>query len=481
MVDSDARQEQLEHLQSITGLESEAAANLLDAAGGELDIAVALHFNYEEGPRAGTAQADTGGMGPDSDSDDDSEEGDIVGAPNEQPLQRAAPPGRIGWVLQLLSSLPGYGIAVRILGLLTGTLSFVASIILTPLTFLGLMPPTGTGPTGAEAIQRFESSFEERYGTTHPAFFRGTSAQALQDARRNLRFLLVYLHSETQRDSATFAQRVMSSALFSSFVDENLTFWVGDIATLEGRRMRQALRVAHLPALVVLAHGDMAPRQHDGRGGDGGASVTQALGSVQGPDVLVDERAVAQLNQIVRNFEPLLVAARADRHQLDFDRQMREEQAEEYARALAEDQARETAEDEERTRAGQEARRQEEEAANAERRQRVEVEARETRLQARRAKAQSLPDEPAQGSADACRVVVKLPDGQRLDRRFPKTCHLQAVVDWVESAEPEIFDFTLVSNYPRREFSSPEQLVTSLSDLGLESQAMLFTKDVSDE
>ena len=90
---------------------------------------------------------------------------------------------------------------------------------------------------------------------------------------------------------------------------------------------------------------------------------------MQGPDVLVDERVVAQLNQvrdegtlplpltlpltliltltltltltpkpsshldpgpdqIVQNFEPLLVAARADRHQLDFDRQMRGEQAE---------------------------------------------------------------------------------------------------------------------------------------------------------
>ena len=35
-----------------------------------------------------------------------------------------------------------------------------------------------------------------------------------------------------------------------------------------------------------------------------------------------------------------MVAARADRHQMEFDRQMREEQAEEYARALAEDQAR---------------------------------------------------------------------------------------------------------------------------------------------
>ena len=120
MVDVDARQEQLEHLQSITGLESEAAANLLDAAGGELDIAVALHFNYDDGPRAGAAAEIRGDMGPDSDSDE-SDEGEIVGTPSQQPLQRAAPAGRLGWVLKLLSSLPGYGIAVRVLGLLTGT------------------------------------------------------------------------------------------------------------------------------------------------------------------------------------------------------------------------------------------------------------------------------------------------------------------------------------------------------------------------
>ena len=35
--------------------------------------------------------------------------------------------------------------------------------------------------------------------------------------------------------------------------------------------------MAHLPALYVLAHGDMAPRQDGGRGGGDGASVTQAL------------------------------------------------------------------------------------------------------------------------------------------------------------------------------------------------------------
>ena len=197
MVDSEARQDQLEHLQSITGLDGEAAANLLDAAGGELDMAVALHFNYEEGPGEGAAQADMGGMGGMRPEDSDSDEDQVAGTPDERPLQRAAPAGRIGWVFELLSSLPGYGIALRIMGLLQGTLGFLASILLTPLTYLGLMP-TGSEPTGAQAIERFESSFEERYGSTHPAFFRGTSAQALQDARRNVRFLLVYLHSEAR-------------------------------------------------------------------------------------------------------------------------------------------------------------------------------------------------------------------------------------------------------------------------------------------
>ena len=52
-------------------------------------------------------------------------------------------------------------------------------MILTPLTFLGLTPTSG-GPTGAEAIQRCEERFEERHGPTPPAFFRGTSSQALQ-------------------------------------------------------------------------------------------------------------------------------------------------------------------------------------------------------------------------------------------------------------------------------------------------------------
>ena len=74
-----------------------------------------------------------------------------------------------------------------------------------------------------------------------------------------------------------------------------------------------------------------------------------------------------------------------------------------------------------------------------------------------------------------------MPDGRRLDRRFPKDSALSVVVDWVESEEPELFDFALVSNYPRKEFGDAEQLATSLDELGLHPQAMFFTKDVSED
>ena len=216
--------ETLATLQSITGLEEEAAANLLDAAGGELDVAVGLHFNFEDGsnarPRGGAGLAgpaarpgDYGGDEDDWEGDEDDEmeddeydedddEGEADGPPpayNEPPLERGAlARSRIGWALGLLSSLPGFSllraVAVRIGGLLlrTGIPSFFGSLLLAPLAALGLVS-SAAPPTGALAIQRFESGFEERFGTTHPAFFRGTCAQALQDARRNLRFLLVYL------------------------------------------------------------------------------------------------------------------------------------------------------------------------------------------------------------------------------------------------------------------------------------------------
>lgn len=49
------------------------------------------------------------------------------------------------------------------------------------------------------------NEFEETYGQVHPVFYQGTYAQALNDAKLELRFLVIYLHSDNQ-DCAAFCR-----------------------------------------------------------------------------------------------------------------------------------------------------------------------------------------------------------------------------------------------------------------------------------
>ena len=174
----------------------------------------------------------------------------------------------------------------------------------------------------------------------HPRFFRGSCQQALSRSKTDAKFLLAYLHDSYEADCAAFCDRVLSSALFQAFVDENFVFWVGDLATPEGAAVRRALRIQAAPALVMLAHGDMGGGQlrQGGGGGLHGEPVVQALGTVQGARLLEEERLIGSLQAQLQAFEPLLVAARAEQHERMMDRVMRDEQELEYQRSLAADQ-----------------------------------------------------------------------------------------------------------------------------------------------
>lgn len=56
---------------------------------------------------------------------------------------------------------------------------------------------------------------------------------------------------------------------------------------------------------------------------------------------------------------------------------------------------------------------------------------------------------------------------------------LQSVVDWIESSDPDIYDFDLVSNYPRRDLGVDSRSCT-LEALGLLPAVTLFTKERCD-
>ena len=156
-------------------------------------------------------------------------------------------------------------------------------------------------------------------------------------------------------------------------------------------------------------------------------------------------------------------------------------QTAEYAAALAQDEAIEAAEA-----AAAAERAEEEEAAKRAARdaelEQLDIEARkEKRRNARRHKGARLPAEPAAASPDAVRVLVRMRDGRRLQRRFDRGVLLKWVVGWIESEDVDGDDFALVSNFPRASSRSAESRNTSLAQLGLWPNCSLFVEEVDEE
>jgi FAS-associated factor 2 len=88
---------------------------------------------------------------------------------------------------------------------------------------------------------------------------QGTYSQALNDAKKELKFLLVYLHCDDHVDTDIFCRVVMPNQDFQDFVRENMLFWSCSVSKPEGYRTSQALRENTYPflALIVLKNNRM--------------------------------------------------------------------------------------------------------------------------------------------------------------------------------------------------------------------------------
>jgi ubiquitin fusion degradation protein 1 len=125
----------------------------------------------------------------------------------------------------------------------------------------------------------------------------------------------------------------------------------------------------------------------------------------------------------------------------------------------------------------------EEQRAEEERTAREEAAAREAeekeraRILRAQQKALALPPEPEAGG-DAVQILVRLPEGGRLQRRFARSGPLQHLLDWVESEQQTMVvtgQFALVQKWPghMREFR-PAEAAQTLGALGFARQEALF-------
>lgn len=311
-----------------------------------------------------------------------------------------------------------------------------------------------------EDVGEFISEFNAKYGRDHVAFHTGSYSRALEEAKRDLKFLLVYLHSPSHQDTKSFCQDTLASPGLAEFIaNMNVIVWACSVDTTEGYRVSQALRESSYPflALIVLRQNKM-----------------MVVGRVEGYMNL--ESLTERLEVVIRDNEAYIVAASAERAERNINAEIRQEQDAAFQATLRLDQERERQKLE-----AEEAKRHEEEAEKA--RIQADIDRKENIARQKIELASEIPDEPPVNEPTAVRIVIKLPEGQRLERRFHKSQSLKYLYYYVFCHPDSPDEFDITTNFPRKVLDckpaeSADHDPPSFEEAGLGKSTMLFVNDL---
>ncbi|KAI9701022.1 MAG: hypothetical protein M1836_001690 [Candelina mexicana] len=281
------------------------------------------------------------------------------------------------------------------------------------------MNTTGRRPLNPkDTVARFSREFEEEYGSHSLPIYQNGYAQALDQAKRDLKFLLVVLLSPEHDDTPSFVRQTLLSTEVVNYINNpssNILLWTGSVQDSEAYQVSTALRCTKFPFSALIVH---TPQQSSVS-----MSVVQRIAGPTPPTAYLDK-----LQTAVTQHTEALSRVRATRSEQQASRILREEQNSAYERSLAQD----------RERARQ---RREAEAAKAraekEVREKAAAEEKQARnlLQWKKWRAQSLPSEPGSDVKDAIRISIRMPSGDRVIRKFPLEAKLEDLYAFVECYE----------------------------------------------
>ena len=321
-------------------------------------------------------------------------------------------------------------------------------------------------PNPINDIESFKESFESKFGIVHPRFFQGSYAQALEEAKRELKFLLVYLHSPHHQDTEEFCREVITHPNFVSFIQEkNVLFWSCSIGLPEGSRVSLALRERAYPylALIVLKDNRM--------------TVVQ---KIEGFVTL--DRSLAVLSEAITDNEASLVVVRAERETRNMNQMIRQQQDLDYEESLRQDRQKEKEKQEEK--------RKKEEAERNAREEETRLRQRHDNLMKLK-KTIHIEPEPDAKDVDVVHILAKLPDGTGLKRHFKKTQSIRHLFMYVYSHPSSPLQFQITTNFPRKVLPCQcptlenENCLTedgkeppSFGEIGLDRSVTLFVNDL---
>lgn len=267
-----------------------------------------------------------------------------------------------------------------------------------------------------DTAARFKREFEEEYGPHTLPFFDNGYAQALDLAKKELKFLLVVLLSPEHDDTASFTHDTLLSPEVAAFINDpsnNIILWAGNVQDSEAYQVSTALRCTKFPFAALISH---TPRN--------GSTAMSVIARLAGP--MPPSTYVAKLQSAISTYAPQLAEVRSARSAQEFERNLRQEQDSAYERSLAQD----------RERARQ---RREAEAAQAAAEKKAAEKAEAAAAHAvnldtwRRWRAQQIIPEPPATAKDSVRIGLRMPESaERVTRRFTADASIEELYAFVE-------------------------------------------------
>lgn len=274
-----------------------------------------------------------------------------------------------------------------------------------------------------DTAARFKREFEEEYGTSTLTFYEGGFAQALDEAKKELKFLLMILVSPEHDDTESFTRETLLAPDVTAFINDpqnNIVLWGGNVLDSEAYQVATEYNATKFPFTCLVC---LTPRE--------GSTRMSIVKRLVGP--VAPATYVAELQSAITKYAPDLAGVRAERTAQEVTRSLRNEQDSAYERSLAADRARvRQRKDAEAAAAAAEKRAQEEaEAAERLARQREEW---------RRWRATTIAPEPdnAANAKDVVRLALKMPEESgagRIVRKFASSTTVEELYAFVECFE----------------------------------------------
>ncbi|KAI0201860.1 UBX domain-containing protein [Astrocystis sublimbata] len=272
-----------------------------------------------------------------------------------------------------------------------------------------LLPP--------DTAARFRREFEEEYGTSALPFHEGGFAQALDLAKRDLKFLLIVLMSPEHDDTEVFTRDTLLAPEVVAFINDpanNIVLWGGNVLDSEAYQVATEYNCTKFPFSCLVC---LTPKEGSTR-----MSIVKRLG---GP--LSAATYLAEIQTAINKYAPDLAGVRAERTAQQFSRDLRTEQDDAYERSLARDRERARQKKEAAAAAAATEKQLIEQAEAAEKRER-------NKAQWRRWRATTITPEPEAGadSKQVVRLALMMPSAGRVVRRFAADTTVEELYAFVE-------------------------------------------------